>query len=140
MKSSKIRTYSELSQLKTFDERFEYLVLSGIVGHETFGTNRYLNQKFYQSKEWKAAREKVIIRDNACDLGILGLEIYGKIYVHHINPITLDDIYENLDLLLNPEFLISTSFNTHQGISFGTKKNIFTLPRERRKGDTTLWK
>lgn len=135
-----IRTYSELISLPTFYDRFEYLVLNGIVGHSTFGSNRYLSQNFYRSKEWRRIRNGIIIRDCGCDLGIQGREIYDKIYVHHMNPITVDDIYDNYDLLINPEFLICTSFNTHQAITFGDKNQLMRLPKERRKGDTTLWR
>jgi hypothetical protein len=134
-----IKTYSELITIPTFHERFEYLVLRGVVGHSTFGSDRYLNQNFYRSKEWRRTRNEVIIRDCGCDLGILGREIHDKIYVHHMNPITVDDIYENYDLLVNPEFLICTSFNTHQAITFGSKNHLLSLPRERQKGDTKLW-
>lgn len=135
----KIKTYSELRTLPTFEERFGYLVLYGKVGHSTFGAERYLNQQFYRSREWRNIRNDVIIRDGGCDLSLSGYEIFDRIYVHHMNPITVEDIDNNYDLLINPEFLICTSFNTHQAITFGTKNNLFTMPRERRKGDTTLW-
>lgn len=135
-----IKTYSELILLPTFRERFDYLVLNGNVCQSTFGSDRYLNQNFYRSKDWRRVRNEVIIRDSGCDLGIFGREIYDKIYVHHMNPITVEDIYDNLDLLLDPEFLICTSFYTHQGITFGDPKKLVTLPRERTKGDTKLWK
>ena len=134
-----IRTYSELITLRTFNERFDYLALSGKVGHSTFGADRYLNQNFYRSREWRRIRNEVIIRDGGCDLGIPGREIYDKIYVHHMNPITVEDIYDDYDLLINPEFLICTSFNTHQAITFGDRNNLIKLPFERRKGDTKLW-
>ena len=133
------RTYSELITFQTFHERFEYLALYGTVGHATFGANRYLNQNFYKSREWRRIRNEVIIRDSGCDLGIPGMDIFDKIYVHHMNPITVDDMDENYDLLVNQEFLICTSFNTHQAITFGNKNNLFRLPFERRKGDTKLW-
>lgn len=136
----KIRSYSELIQLKTFIERFEYLATTKRVGDPTFGVNRYLNQNFYRSKEWRRVRNIVIARDNAQDLGVPGREIMGSIYVHHMNPVTVEDIYDNYDLLLDPEFLISTSFDTHQAIEFGDKNKLIYLPRERRRGDTTLWK
>ena len=135
----RIKTYSELIRFRTFIERFDYLALCGKVGHSTFGADRYLNQNFYRSKEWRRVRNEVIIRDDGCDLGIPGLEIYDKIYVHHMNPVTVEDIYDNYELLVNPEFLICTSFNTHQAITFGNKDNLFNLPFERRKGDTKLW-
>ena len=136
----KIRMYSELIQLSTFQERFDYLVIGGVVCNKTFGRDRYLNQNFYRSKEWRRVRNIVIGRDEGRDLGIEGREIYDKIYVHHMNPMTVEDIEENYDLLLDPEFLICTSFNTHQGITFGDPKKLLHLPRERTKGDTTLWR
>ena len=136
----KIKTYSDLILLPSFIERFNYLVLNGIVGHSTFGADRYLNQNFYRSRDWRRARNEVIIRDHGCDLGIPGREIYDKIYVHHMNPVTIEDIEEYYDWLLDPEFLICTSFNTHQGITFGDKNHLLSLPRERTKGDTKLWK
>ena len=135
-----IKTYSELISLPTFHERFEYLVLNGIVGHSTFGANRYLNQNFYRSKEWRSLRNEIIIRDSGCDLGIRGREIYDKIYVHHMNPITMEDIHNNYELLVNPDFLICTSFNTHQAITFGDKNHLMMLPRKREKGDTIPWR
>lgn len=136
----RIRTYSELITLPTFHERFEYLVLSGRVGQATFGVDRYLNQNFYRSREWRHTRNDIIVRDCGCDLGIYGREIYDAVYVHHMNPVTMEDIENNYDLLFDPEFLICTSYNTHQGITFGNKNHLLTLPQERRKGDTTLWK
>lgn len=134
-----IRTYSELINLPTFQERFDYLALHGKVGHVTFGADRYLNQNFYRSREWRRLRNDIIIRDGGCDLGIIGLDIFDRIYVHHMNPITVDDIENNYDLLVDPEFLICTSFDTHQAITYGNKNNLFRLPVERRKGDTKLW-
>ena len=113
-----IRTYSELSKLKSFKERYNYLKLDNIVGEETFGFDRYINQMFYKSEEWKRVRNYVISRDNGCDLGIPGREIYGTILVHHINPITKDDIINNKDFILNPEYLISTSKLTHDAIHY----------------------
>ena len=101
-----IRTYSELSQLASFKERFAYLQLDGAVGSETFGFDRWLNQRFYRSQEWKRLRDEIIIRDNGCDLGIEGFEIHGRIYIHHMNPILQKDILDQTDLLLNPNFLI----------------------------------
>lgn len=136
----KIRTYSELIELQSFHERFEYLALAGKVGQQTFGDNRYLNQNFYRSREWRRIRNEVIIRDCGCDLGIPGREIYDKIYVHHMNPITEEDFDYHYDLIIDPEYLICTSFNTHQAITFGDCNHLLSLPRERRKGDTTLWK
>lgn len=134
-----IRTYTDLIKLKTFEERFNYLVLDGVVGHSTFGADRYLNQQLYRSQEWRRARNKAIERDNACDLGIKGREIYDQIYVHHMNPVTIEDIRDYYDLLLDPEYLICTAFNTHQAVTFGDRNFLFRLPTERRKGDTKLW-
>jgi hypothetical protein len=135
----RIKTYSELITIPTFEERFEYLALGGKVGHSTFGPDRYLNQNFYRSREWRSIRNVVIIRDHGCDLSMPGFDIFDRIYVHHMNPITIEDIERDYDLLVNPELLVCTSFNTHQAITFGTKNNLFRLPRERRKGDTKLW-
>lgn len=135
----KIRTYSELMSLQTFEERFEYLALYGRVGDSTFGFDRYLNQNFYNSRDWRRTRNGVIIRDNGCDLGIDGRDIFDRIYVHHMNPITIEDFENNYDLLLDPEFLICTSFDTHQAITYGNKNNLRRLPMERRRGDTKLW-
>jgi len=134
-----IKTFSELSYLLTFEKRFEYLVLDGIVGQSTFGLDRYLYQNFYNSSDWQRVRNEVIVRDNACDLGIMGREILDRIYVHHMNPITIDDFENNYDALIDPELLICTSFNTHQAITFGTPNHLIKLPRERRRGDTRLW-
>lgn len=134
----RIRKYSELRTLPTFEERFEYLALYGSVGDSTFGSRRYLNQIFYRSREWRRTRNEIIIRDEGCDLGIIGRDIFDRIYVHHMNPIEIVDM-DNYDLLLDPEFLICTSFDTHQAITFGNKNNLFNLPLERKKGDTRLW-
>jgi hypothetical protein len=134
-----IRTYSELSRLKTFDERFEYLKLDGKVAQPTFGFERYLNQLFYTSAPWREARDKVIIRDNGCDLGLDGYEIFGRIYVHHMNPITAEDIRLRRPWILDPEFLICVSWDTHQAITFGDKNLLTKLMVERRPGDTKLW-
>jgi hypothetical protein len=134
-----IRTYSELVQLPTFEERYKYLALRGAVGRETFGFDRYLNQDFYTSREWRNARRSVIIRDNGCDLGLYGYEIHEGLYVHHMNPMTIDDILHNNPDILNPEFLITVTHETHNAIHYGDEK---LLPRplvERAPGDTTLW-
>ena len=114
-----IRTYSELIQLDTFEERFKYLMLSGGVGNDTFGFDRYLNQKFYKSTEWKAVRNRVITRDLGCDLGIRDREIPGTIIVHHMNPIEVDDIEQVSDYLFNEEYLICTMLHTHNAIHYG---------------------
>lgn len=135
-----IKTYSELIKLSTFEERFEYLKIGGKVGVDTFGFDRYLNQIFYRSDEWKSIRDEVIIRDNGCDLGIEGREIYSRIIVHHMNPITKDDILNRSDFLLNPEFLICTIKLTHDAIHYGDSSILFTEPVIRTKNDTCPWK
>lgn len=140
MITKNIRTYSELITLPTFKERFEYLRLNGIVGKDTFGFDRYMNQIFYKSREWQSLRNQIIIRDNGCDLGVDGYEIHGKILIHHMNPITLDDIVERNDYLLNPDFLISTMLTTHNAIHYGDEKLIDKEPIERSKNDTCPWR
>lgn len=135
-----IRTYSELMKLHTFEERYEYLRLRGKVGEETFGFDRYLNQIFYKSKEWALIRDQVIFRDNGCDLGVEGYDIYGRILIHHMNPITKADILERSDLLLNPEYLICVSKNTHDAIHYSDKNLLVTDPIERTKNDTCPWR
>ena len=135
-----IRTYSELITLPTFEERYEYLRLYGKVGEETFGFDRFINQNFYRSKEWKLVRDSVIVRDNGCDLGVDGYEIYGRIYIHHMNPISLRDLKEVNDTLLNPEYLISTTHATHNAIHYGDESLIIKSPTERTKNDTCPWR
>ena len=135
-----IKTYSELITLPTFEERFAYLQLNGVVGRDTFGFDRYLNQNFYRSKRWRSIRDQIIIRDNGCDLGVEGYDIYGKILIHHINPITLDDIERESEFLLNPEYLITTTHNTHNAIHYGDESLLSTMPMERVKNDTCPWR
>lgn len=136
-----IRTYKELSRLKTFKERYEYLKLSdGRVGSDTFGYDRYLNQLFYRTKEWKHLRDKLIVRDNGCDLGVEGYDIYGRIIVHHMNPITKSDILDRTDYLMNPDYLICTTHRTHNAIHYGDENSLLTMPVERTKNDTCPWK
>lgn len=135
-----IRTYSELSKLKTFEDRFQYLRLDGIVGEETFGFDRYLNQILYQSDEWKRRRRDIIIRDNGCDLGCEGFEVHGRILIHHINPITVDDIVNRNPKVFDPENLILTSHNTHQAIHYGNEDLLILAPIERSKNDTCPWR
>lgn len=137
---STIRTYSELICLPTFEERYQYLKLSGIVGESTFGFDRYLNQVLYHSQQWRSVRDKVIIRDNGCDLGVLGREIYERVLVHHMNPITIEDIELGSDYLFNPEFLITTTHNTHNAIHYGDQSLLITAPTERSKNDTCPWR
>lgn len=135
-----IRTYSELITLPTFKERYEYLRLGGVVGKDTFGFDRYLNQIFYKSLEWQSVRREVIIRDNGCDLGLDGYEIKGKILIHHMNPINVEDILNRSDTLLNPEYLITTVLATHNAIHYGDATLLSTLPKERSKNDTCPWR
>lgn len=136
-----LRTYTELSKLKTFEERFEYLRLNGRVGKETFGFDRIFNQQFYKSDEWLAVRDFVIVRDNGCDLGVEGYDINGqRILIHHMNPISLEDIEKRTEILMNPEYLITTIHNTHQAIHYGDENLLIKLPRERTKNDTCPWK
>ena len=136
----KIRSYSELSKLKTFEERYQYLRLNGMVGAETFGFDRYLNQMFYRSQRWKSVRDFVFVRDNGCDLGVEGHDIYGRFIIHHMNPITIEDIERESELLLDPEFLISTIHNTHNAIHYGDETLLVTAPIERTKNDTCPWR
>lgn len=136
-----IKTYSELSKLSTFEERYEYLKLNGVVGEDTFGFDRYLNQKFYQrDPEWKRVRDYVIIRDNGCDLGIEGREVPDSIIVHHMNPLNADDLLNRTEFLLNPEYLISTSKRTHNAIHYGDENLLIKGPVERTKNDTCPWR
>ena len=135
-----IRTYSELCQLSTFEDRFDYLRLNGSVGKDTFGFDRYLNQQFYRSREWKRIRDRVILRDNGCDLGVEGYEIRGRILIHHINPISVEDIHTMSDLLMNPEYLICVSHRTHNAIHYGDESLIITAPIERTQNDTCPWR
>ena len=135
----KVKTYKEMSRLETFEERFDYLKLNGSVGSDTFGFDRWLNQKFYRSKEWKRTRDQVIIRDNGCDLGIPGREIQGKIIIHHVNPITVEDICDITEYLMNPDYLVCTSQNTHNAIHYGDANLLPKDPVTRKPGDTKLW-
>ena len=140
-KTMKIRTYEELSKLKTFEERYEYLKLDGSVGEETFGYDRYLNQKFYKyDPDWKKIRDEVIFRDNGCDLGIEGREINGLMLVHHMNPITKDDIINRSEYLLNPNYLITTIKSTHDAIHYGSTDLLMKDPVVRSKNDTCPWR
>ena len=140
MMMTNIRTYSELIALNTFEERFTYLKLDGSIGKETFGFDRYINQAFYDSQDWKKRKDNVIIRDNGCDLGIDGYEIHGRIYVHHMNPISIEDILYKTDYLINPEYLISTTHLTHNAIHYGDETLLIKAPICRSKNDTCPWK
>lgn len=135
-----IKTYSELRQFKTFKDRYNYLRLVGNVGEETFGFDRFINQLFYKSKEWLRLRDSIIVRDNGCDLGIDGYEIYDKILIHHMNPITLNDIKFKSDFLLNPNYLISTTQPTHNAIHYGDEKLLRQPVIDRIKNDTCPWR
>lgn len=135
-----IRTYSELILLPTFEERFKYLQLNGRVGDNTFGFDRYINQKFYRSAEWKRIRDQIVIRDNGCDLALEGYEIYGRILIHHMNPITVKDVELSTEYLMNPEYLICVTHNTHNAIHYGDEKLLMKGPVVRTKNDTCPWK
>lgn len=135
-----IKTYSELSKFSTFEDRYRYLRLGGEVGRETFGFDRYLNQTLYKTDEWRRSRDKVIIRDNGCDLGIEGREIKERVIVHHMNPITIEDILNYDPKVFDPEYLITTVLNTHNAIHYGDENLLITVPRERTKNDTCPWR
>ncbi len=134
------KSYQELCGLLTFEERFEYLKIGGLVGEATFGYERYLNQSFYRSREWKQTRRDIIIRDNGCDLAVPDREIFGRIVVHHINPITVEDIEFGRECIFDPNNLICTSHNTSNAIHYGDASLLLRIPKERSKGDTQLWK
>lgn len=137
--STRIRTYSELMSLEGFAQRFEYLRLNGVVSERTFGTERWLNQGFYASREWKQARNDVIARDLGCDLAVPGYEIHHELVVHHMNPMNVSDILDGDSDIIDPEYLITTTHRTHNAIHYGDER---LLPRpfvERRPGDTKLW-
>lgn len=135
-----IKTYSELITIPTFEERYRYLRIGGRVGEETFGFDRYLNQVFYRSQEWRSIRDFVIVRDNGCDLGIEGREIPSRIIVHHMNPLTMDDLINRTEFLLDPEYLICTVKGTHDAIHYGDESLLIKAPVERRKNDTCPWR
>lgn len=135
-----IKCYSELITLPTFEERFNYLKLNGTVGKDTFGYDRYLNQILYKSQKWLSTRDIVIIRDNGCDLACEGYEIRGRILIHHINPITVEDILNENPIIFDPENLISTIHNTHNAIHYGDESLIIKGPIERTKNDTIPWR
>lgn len=141
IQTTSIKTYSELITLPTFEERYRYLKLSGEVGKETFGFDRWLNQVFYNSKEWRAFRRDIIVRDMGCDLGIEGREIGGRIFIHHIEPIKLDDIlHRRIEVLMNPDNVICVSFETHNAIHYGDESLLILLPIERTPNDTCPWR
>lgn len=137
--STRRRRYSELRRIESFEDRFEYLRLNGNVGSATFGFDRYINQRFYTSRQWRQVRDAVITRDLGLDLGVDGYEIHDKVIIHHMNPMTVDEIEHGDEDILNPEYLITTSHRTHNAIHYG---DATLLPRplvERRRGDTRLW-
>lgn len=136
----KIKSYSELLSFNSFEERFEYLKLSSIVGDETFGSKRWLNQKFYRSSEYLRFRRQIILRDNGCDLGVDGFTIYGPIIVHHINPITYDDILERRPCIIDPDNAVCVSIETHRAIHYSDISIVQTGPIIRQKNDTCPWK
>lgn len=138
--TTNIRTYSELITIPTFTERFQYLKLGGQVGIETFGFDRYLNQTLYRSPEWKRFRREIIVRDNGCDLACEGYDIVGKILIHHINPLTIDDIIHRDPKIFDPENVICTILNTHNAIHYGDESLLVTEPITRTKYDTCPWK
>lgn len=137
--STKIRTYSELSLLETFEERFDYLSMDGQVGDPTFGSDRWMNQQFYISSHWRNARRLAILRDNGCDLGIPGYDIHGELLVHHINQMTIEDILNGEEWIINPEYLITTTKETHNAIHYGDRSRLRRPYVERAPGDTKLW-
>lgn len=133
------RSFSELRQLETFEKRFHYLALKGNVGERTFGFNRWVNQGFYTSREWRQARDGIIVRDNGCDLGIDGYEIHSGLYIHHLNPITLEQLETGDDCLLDPNNLITVTHRTHNAIHYGDERLLPRPPADRKPGDTKLW-
>lgn len=133
------KSYMELCRLLTFEDRFDYLKIGGVVGRATFGFERYLNQSLYRSTEWKQLRNDIIVRDNGCDLGIEDREIYHRVLIHHINPITIEDVEEGRDCVFDPDNLICTCLNTHNAIHYGTESLLAKLPKERSKGDMCPW-
>ena len=137
---SNLKTYEELIKFPTFIERFRYLKLNGRVGETTFGFDRYLNQIFYKTKEWKDIRREVIVRDCGCDLGIDDRLISGQVYIHHMNPIAVNDIMNRSEILLNPNYLISVSYYTHQAIHYGDESLLYSEFVERRPNDTIPWR
>lgn len=135
-----MKTYTELIQFSTFEDRFNYLKLDGNVGEETFGFDRWLNQKFYKSQEWQNIRDFVIIRDGGCDMAMDGYEIHGKLYVHHMNPIEQNDILHSTDKLIDPEYLVCVSHSTHNAIHYGDISILQTDPVIRTPNDTCPWR
>lgn len=138
-KSMMIRSYSELRRIRTFRERFDYLQLKGEVGSSTFGFDRYINQRFYTSRQWRQVRDQVIARDGGLDLGVEGYEIFDRIIIHHMNPMHVEDIESGVYDIMDPRFLITTTHRTHNAIHYGDEKLLARPYVERRRGDTNLW-
>lgn len=134
-----IRTYSELADIREFEDRFQYLMLRGVVGHPTFGHDRWLNQRFYTSREWRDLRNFVIARDNGCDLAVPGYDIHTKLIIHHMNPMDVEALRHRNDDNMDPEFLITTTLRTHNAIHYGDERQLPKPFVERRRGDTNLW-
>lgn len=133
------RTFGELRRLQTFNERFDYLAIKQGLGDKTFGVERYLNQRFYRSRQWRLVRDEVIARDNGLDLGIPGRDIHHRIVVHHMNPMTIEDVDQAVEAILDPRFLITTSHETHNAIHYGSRENLSQPWEPRRPGDTDPW-
>ena len=136
---TRIRTYSEMVRYSQFEDRYNYLRLRGAVGVSTFGFDRYINQQFYTSREWRHVRHQVIIRDNGCDLGVPGHDVFGAIFIHHMNPMTVEDIEHGNEDILDPEFLITVTHRTHNAIHYGDERLLPQPFVERKAGDTKLW-
>lgn len=136
---TRIRTYSELRRIESFEDRYRYLALKGEVGQATFGFDRWVNQQFYTSAQWREVRRHIIVRDNGCDLGVEGHDIHGRAIIHHMNPMAVEDIAHGEDWILDPEFLITTTHKTHNAIHYGDESLLPKPPVERRPGDTKLW-
>ncbi len=134
-----IRSYSELRRITLFEDRYRYLALRGVVGESTFGFDRYINQQFYRSHQWKQLRHEVILRDNGCDLGVEGFDIHGKILIHHMNPMSVEDIVDGDNTILDPNYLISVTLKTHNAIHYGDERQLPRKYEPRRAGDTKLW-
>lgn len=137
--STTTRSYSELRRLETFEERYHYLALRGTVGRATFGFDRWLNQQFYTGREWRRLRHDIIVRDSGCDLGVEGYDLHERIIIHHMNPLSVDDLVHGDDAALDPEYLISVSHRTHNAIHYGDEKLLLRSLAPRRAGDTKLW-
>ena len=133
------RSYTELRRIENFEDRYHYLALKESVGKSTFGFDRYINQKFYTSKQWRDLRHNIIARDNGCDLGVDGYEIHNRLIIHHMNPMSFDDISRGDSNILDPRFLITTTLRTHNAIHFGDERLLPKVFVERSANDTNLW-